>query len=65
MKLLETAVDGCYSYVSVPGKELQDGGSEFHAWMNTLHLQRISFSAFEEEAVNLESDEFKRNAKNV
>lgn len=65
MKLLETAVDGCYSYVSIPVKELQDGGSEFHAWMNMLHLQHISFSASEEETVNLECDVFKRNVKHV
>lgn len=47
------------------GQRVARGGSEFHAWMNMLHLQQISFSASEEETVNLESDGFKRNAKNV
>lgn len=51
--------------VSIAGKELEKAGSKFRARVDMINLKCVSFSASEEDTVNLESDIFKRNAKNV
>lgn len=63
MKLFKIQLLLFLSYISIPVKELAEGGSKFHARIDLLNLQCISFSASEEETVNLKSDTLKEILK--